>query len=371
MLSRKCKVVHVVNNLSPSSTPIEWINNLDRNIFDIYVVSLLNKGWTSMNRSVKVRTTRAQIRSDWRAYFDFYRIIKDIQPDIVHTHTNVSGFFGAVFGKINRAKIVDSEHNDHKGFNKIGLFLNTLTMKIAKVIICNSRNTLNSFYRLENLLIRNKQKNVIYNGVDVEWIDREYSNKDTALQKWNLEHKFVIGNIGRLTEQKDQRTIILAIKNIIKMIPNLRLIIVGSGKLEKNLKDLVRKNDLSKYVCFTGLVNREEVYQLLHCFDVFVMSSLWEGFCNAVVEAMAAKIPVIITKVEPLPEVVGDVGIYVPPNNPQAVANAILELKNSPQMAKEMGEVGRKRVLENFMIRKTVENYEELYDQLLKEKKTD
>lgn len=365
-MSQKYKILHVVNNLSPSSTPIEWLNNFDTNVFDIYVMSLLNKGQISANTNVKVRTTRAIGRNDWQAYLDFYCILKEIQPDIIHTHANVSGFLGAVFGKINKTKVVDTEHNDHKGFNKIGLLLNCVAMKIADVVICNSKNTLNSFYMFEKFLIKNKQKSIIYNGVDIEWIDREYGNKDKASQEWNLEDKFVIGNIGRLTKQKDQRTIILGIKKIINTIPNLKLIIVGSGKLEKNLKDLVMKNDLGKYVCFTGLLNRKKVYQLLHCFDVFVMSSLWEGFCNAVVEAMAARIPVIVTKVGPLPEVVGDSGIYVAPNKPQVITDAILELKDDPKKAKKIGEAGRKRVLENFSMRKTVENYEKLYNQLLK-----
>ncbi|MBA7696555.1 D-inositol-3-phosphate glycosyltransferase [subsurface metagenome] len=236
------------------------------------------------------------------------------------------------------------------------------------MIVCNSKNTLRSFYKFEKFLIRNKQKKIIYNGVDIEWIDKEYMNKEIALQKWNLEDRFVIGNIGRLIEQKDQKTIILGMKDIIKKISYAKLVIVGSGRLEKNLKKLVIENGLGKYVCFTGALNRGEVYRLLHCFDVFVMSSLWEGFCNAVVEAMAAKTPVIVTKVGPLPEVVGDSGIYVSPNDPQVIINAILELKNNPKMAKKMGEAARKRVIEKFSIQKTVENYEKLYEQLLKEK---
>ncbi|MCK5602425.1 glycosyltransferase, partial [Candidatus Pacearchaeota archaeon] len=98
---------------------------------------------------------------------------------------------------------------------------------------------------------------------------------------------------------------------------------------------------------------------------------LWEGFCVAVLQAMAARKPVILTDIPQFREAIdnGVCGKLVPVRDPEAIAKAILELKKNRKIAKEMGEAGRKKVIENFLIQKTVENYGKLYNELLKEKK--
>jgi glycosyltransferase involved in cell wall biosynthesis len=125
---------------------------------------------------------------------------------------------------------------------------------------------------------------------------------------------------------------------------------------------------LSEDVIFTGI--RQDVPNILGLLDVFVLPSLWEGLPIALLEAMAAGLPVVATAVGGTPEVVveGETGFLVPPRDPEALAEAILRLLREPDLRRRMGEAGRKRVAEHFSVEQMVQKTEALYEHLLAEK---
>ena len=114
----------------------------------------------------------------------------------------------------------------------------------------------------------------------------------------------VLGIIARLVEQKGHRYLIEAFATAVQQNRKLRLLIVGSGALEDDLKARVRHCGLEKAVLFTGY--RSDTVDLLGAIDIFVHPSLWEGFGLAVLEAMAMGKPVIATRVSALPELIED-----------------------------------------------------------------
>ncbi len=162
-------------------------------------------------------------------------------------------------------------------------------------------------------------------------------------------NSLLIGNIGRLIKEKDQETLIRAMPSIVEQFPHARLLIVGDGPLRRRLQELVGALAIGSYVCFTRAIGRMQVYKLLHAIDIFVMCSITEGFCNAVVEAMAARKPVIITDAGALPEVVGDAGIVVPPRQPESLAGAVLHLASlDVAEQRRIGAAGRRRTMSLF-----------------------
>jgi L-malate glycosyltransferase len=118
-------------------------------------------------------------------------------------------------------------------------------------------------------------------------------------------------------------------------------------------------------VRFLGAVPRAA--RLLPHFDVFVLSSVWEGMSNGLLEAMAAGRPVVATRVGGNPEVIvdGESGLLVPPRDPQALADAVLRLLRDPELARRMGAAASRRVEAEFTLPRMVHRLECLYDELL------
>ncbi len=115
---------------------------------------------------------------------------------------------------------------------------------------------------------------------------------------------------------------------------------------------------------------RKDVPALMHAMDVFAMPSIWEGFGLVLLEAMAAGRPIVASRVATIPEVVVDglTGLLVPPGDPLALAEALAELANQPELAARLGQAGRERVRRQFSLEKMVGDTELLYRELVEER---
>jgi glycosyltransferase involved in cell wall biosynthesis len=211
---------------------------------------------------------------------------------------------------------------------------------------------------------------VIHNGVDITWLENCSHEKNEIRKAYGLgPDDFVIGNVGRLVPPKDQESLIRGMAMVTKSLESAKLIIVGTGPLRTTLENLVRKLDLEKNVIFAGSLQREAVYQLLHAIDLFVMYSLWEGFCNALVEAMAARKPVVASDIETFREIMGESSCLVPPQNPTALATAILDIANMPVEERQvMGEALHQHAATDFFLKSTAEAYQHVYERMLQQR---
>lgn len=218
-----------------------------------------------------------------------------------------------------------------------------------------------------NYKIRNKNVMVIYNGIDFmeyNYIDAEkvYYEKARLGLKENTK---VVGVVSRLVKNKGIEVFISSIPDILKDFPNARFLIVGEGDLFDRLKDLTIALGVKDEVFLTGY--KEDIKMMLALIDIFVVSSLHESFPLNVMEAMAAKLPVVATNVGGIPELVDDgvTGILIPPNNPKILSREICKLLKDPSKYKEMGQWGRDRVGKYFSSNEMIENTEKIYDKLL------
>jgi len=164
----------------------------------------------------------------------------------------------------------------------------------------------------------------------------------------------VILCIGSLTRVKDQATIIRAIAKI----DGARLLLAGDGPLRLELEALALRLGVGSRVDFLGV--REDIPQLVANADLYVQSSIWEGFCLAVVEAMCGRVPCIVSCNSGLQEVVGDAGIYFQPGNDDQLASAIRALSRN---AEERAAIINRGVVQaaRFTLRACGEAYERLY----------
>lgn len=175
----------------------------------------------------------------------------------------------------------------------------------------------------------------------------------------------LILNVGRLVPQKGQRYLILAMRRIVSKFPNARLLIAGEGWLRPALERLIQAEGLTEHVTLLG--ERRDIARLLRAADIFVFPSLFEGLGNAVLEAMAAGKPCIVSRIPALCEITenGKVALLADVQSPEDLAANILRLADSRDRAEQMGQEARAWVRERFRIEGSVAALEALYERLV------
>jgi len=200
---------------------------------------------------------------------------------------------------------------------------------------------------------------VIYNGVDLDKFTEKFVTGHSSLVTPH------VGCVGTLREVKGHRYLLEAIAAVREQVPHVHLSLVGDGPARGALEDLRQRLGLNGSVSLWGM--RDDVHALLKQFDVFVLPSLSEGISNALLEAMAAGLPVVATNVGGTPEVVqhGVTGLLVPPQDSRALADALRQVLSDPDRRHEMGRKGRERVEAHFSLSAMARHYEQVYEQAL------
>ncbi len=202
---------------------------------------------------------------------------------------------------------------------------------------------------------------LIPNGIDVEAV-----RNAVGLSRESLgiaDDAFVVGMIGRLSPQKAPDVFIRAAKLIHDEVPNSAFIIVGNGEEEEEVRNFAKENGLQLVV--TGWTDVPYCY--LKVFDVAMLLSRWEGFGLAVVEYMAAEKNVVASRTDAIPTLVEDGvdGLLVDVDNPQDAADKVLWLYRHPEEAAEMRRKALEKVIENYDIKRVVDQHMEMFNNLI------
>jgi glycosyltransferase involved in cell wall biosynthesis len=218
---------------------------------------------------------------------------------------------------------------------------------------------------------KNRTKVVkIYSGIDLNKFQPINNQQKNEFRKiWGLKpDDLVIGIVSKLWEGKGHRILIRAFQAVQKQIKNAKLVIVGEGYLDKELKSLVQEYDLNKSVLFTGF--QMDVSQIMAVFDVAVLPSSFEGMGRVLVEAMAMEKPVIASRVGGIPDLVehGLQGLLVEPGKTEPLQAALVILLTDPVLARQMGKAGRQKALTQFSSQTMVQSIQKVYLDLLKQK---
>jgi starch synthase (maltosyl-transferring) len=205
---------------------------------------------------------------------------------------------------------------------------------------------------------------VIPNGVDLASFDAGSPVSRASLGV--PDDAFLALTVGRLDAQKGLPELLSAAEQVVSARENWRLAIVGDGpRRHWIVEQLASRPTLAGRVKWVG--RRDDVPGLMRSADLLVHPSLWEGMPNVVLEAMAARLPVVATEVEGSEDLVvpGETGWLVPPGDPSRLAGAILEAVDDPGRARSLGRAGRARVEAEFVIDRAVAKYEALWSGLL------
>jgi len=299
---------------------------------------------------------------DLGSYVRLFRLLRTLKPDIVHTRnfgTLDCQFVAWLAGVRHR---IHGEHGwdiyDPEGrLPKFRLVRRVLSPLIETFVALSAE--------LESWLIHDvgipvRKVRRICNGVDIE----RFAARMRALRDVD---RCVVGSVTRFSEIKDPLNTIRAFVELHRAHPGaVHLLMVGHGPLKAEAMSALRQSELEGAACLPGSV--VDVAPYLERMDVFVLGSRREGISNTVLEAMAAGLPVVATRVGGNVELVEDgvTGFLVAPQSPSAIASAVARYLADPALARQHGAAGRKRVEEEFSISAMIARYTELYDASLR-----
>jgi len=296
--------------------------------------------------------------------FKLVSLIKQKKIDVIHAHNATAWFYGTWASILTRVPIVYTEH-DRSFPTPLRLkYFHYFFGRYATAVIAVSKAVKENLEKYEHI----KNAKVIYNGIDPD-LFKPASIEEKVLKKKQLglnKNDFVLGNVGRMDYWKNQRILIEILPDLKKISPQIKLILVGGGEEEGNLKKSAIKKGVKNDVIFLG--QRSDVNQILKAFDIFVFPSLTEGLPLVVIEAMATGLPIVASHVGGIPELVvnGETGFLVSPASKEEIKEAIIKLLNNPELRKEMGQIARKRFETHFSLPQMVQKYIEVYEEVVR-----
>lgn len=206
---------------------------------------------------------------------------------------------------------------------------------------------------------------VISNGRDLTPYVRATGDRSLYDELEISEASPVVGTVGRLIERKGHEDIITAWPQIRERHPEAHLVLVGDGPHRSALEELIEATGEANSIHLLG--RRDDVPSVLDTMDLFVFPSHFEGLPNALMEAMAAGLPIVTTPVDGNAELVtdGETGVFVPVEDPDALAASVIDVLGRPDNGASLGEAARDHVLSEYSIDRMVTEFDKLYRELV------
>ena len=291
--------------------------------------------------------TEMDLSAAWR----LSRVIKQLQPDIVHAHDPHAVAMAALALSMStqpkRAALVAARRVD---FRLKGNALSRWKYGQVDRFICASE-------AIRKILLADgvpaSRAVTVHEGIDLGHVAAA-AGANLHEELWLPHGSPIVGNVAALVPHKGQRHFVEAAALVVREVPDARFVIAGEGELRPTLEHLIKHLNLEKHVMLAGF--RPDVLSVHKGFDIFVMSSITEGLGTSLLDAMACGKPIVATTAGGMPEVVqdGKTGILVPPRNDQAMADAIVKLLKDPALRERMGAAGLSRVNAKFSAERMV-----------------
>lgn len=303
---------------------------------------------------------------DWRMFWRIARIARAEKIDVIHTHNSTAHFYGAIAGKLAGTKVLHTEHGKNVGEETRYHRLNRFAARFTDRTVTVSEQNAKIAVAHEGA----KNPTVIPNGIRVGQFNAARNSPGRR-----------IGSVGRLVREKNYPLLMRAVAKI----PDAELVLVGDGPLRDELETLANEIvgqaprlpslhsmtaaeaaalQSGRRVRFLG--QRADVADLLAGFDVFALSSSTEGMSIALLEAMAARCPIVVTAVGGNVELIQHMqtGLIVPPDDENALRTAIARLLDDRTLAARLGDAARKAAHQRYSVETMTRRYEELWRQL-------
>ncbi|MFW6022666.1 MAG: glycosyltransferase family 4 protein [Halanaerobiaceae bacterium] len=384
---RQIKVLHIITRLAnggADENTLYTIKGLDPSIYDIDLMTGEENNPEMMANlnlpdSIKLYKVKGLLRdispyNDISACYRMYKIIKSNNYDIVHTHIAKAGVLGRLAAKMAGVPIII--HGIHgttfpETIHPVKQFLFKSVERICG-------NFTDYFIPVGEDMKQKYLKagigdvsrcQTVYSGMELDkFINAaNYSHQEVLKIRRSLgisDDSIVIGNVSKIQERKGFKYYLRLAQSIIKKYDNVDFMIVGSGPDEENIREMCENMGLSDRVIFTG--HRTDVEDMFACFDIKVLTSLWEGLPRVLVQAAAVGKPIVTFDVDGAWEIVeeGKNGYVVPMKDIDAMASRIECLIDDKDLRTRMGVYSRQKVSNLWSVDHMVSDIDNIYNKL-------
>ncbi|HEY3969293.1 MAG TPA: glycosyltransferase [Planctomycetaceae bacterium] len=363
---RRVQVVHLVLGLNVGGLEkvvYDLVRCIDQDLFAVRILCLEQIGaWGPKFEAlgIPVENLNTKNRKIPGRVAAVARRLRELRPDVLHTHNPAPHLVGAIAARLSGVPVVvHTKHGRNYPRNKKWVLANRMASALTDKVIAVSQDAAEVALQIER--IKTNKVETIWNGVDLSRFSARETTPPGAARR--------AIHVARISyPDKDQRTLLAAVRIVADAEPDFMIDLVGDGPDRADLEAYCDELQLRRNVNFIGF--RDDVHECLSQAGFFVLSSVTEGVSLTLLEAAASGLPIVATRVGGNSEVVSheETGLLVPPQSPGALAEAMLEMLRHPQRAAQMGLAGRRRIENHFDLRRAVARYEQLYLSLLPRK---
>ena len=335
---------------------------------DVCIVSLTELGPMGLEaRSQGIRTESLDMRRgvpDPRGLIRLIRLVRAWKPDVLHSHMIHANLMARAVRLFARVPVmVSTIHNIYEG-GPLWMAAYRISNGLVDHMTIISEAAADRF--VNDGIVPRELLTCVPNGVDTERFRQVApETREAVRSSIGVNDSFVWLAVGRFEVAKDYPNMLQAFVQVCRSDSKAVLLLVGHGSLQQETESLAQSLGLGDRIRFLGV--RSDVPEVMAAADGYVMSSAWEGMPIALLEAAAAGLPIVATRVGGNHEVVreGESGFLVPPGDSDALGQAMLRLMDqTPEQRREMGERGREHIRVHYGLGRVVERWQDLYRQV-------
>lgn len=298
--------------------------------------------------------------------------LRDVRPDVVHTHSSKAGILGRAAAARLDIPAVHTVHGAsfHFGQNPLAFRAYVAAERWAARRTAHFISVADAMTRayVAARIAPPEMFTTVYSGFDVDpFLQPPRPPAQVREELGIAPHRLVIGKVARLFHLKGHEFVIAAAERVVAAHPQALFLFIGDGILREVYERQIRERGLAGHFVFAGLVPPERVPELLHACDLVVHTSQWEGLARVLPQALIAGKPVVSYDVGGAREVVvpGETGFLLPRDSVDALADAVLHLAHDPALRRQMGETGRSRFTSQFRHETMTQHVREVYERVL------
>jgi glycosyltransferase involved in cell wall biosynthesis len=366
----RLRILHLITRLSVGGAErllIDLVRRLDATRFESLVCCIQARGELAAELEaagmpvVCLERMRGK-RFDWRAVADLRRLLRREGVSLVHSHLYHANLYGRLAAILASVPAVATVHNVYTRPKFHRRVLNRwLARRSARVIAVSDqvRHDLLTYDGIDPARVV-----TIRNGIDLRRVASALTREQARARLSIPGGTLAIGCVGRLEEQKGHRYLLDACALLAREagLGRFRVLLVGDGRLRAALEQHAAALGIGASVSFLGM--RSDVADILRALDIYAMPSLWEGLPLAMLEAMAAGLPVVISEVGGVAEALDErCGVRVAPKDSGALADALRQLATQPERRRSLGSAARARAEAEFGAEAMIARLSRVYEE--------
>jgi glycosyltransferase involved in cell wall biosynthesis len=367
------RVLHLITRLPVGGAErllVDVVRGLDRGRFESLVCCIQEKGPLAAELErfgvpVFCLDRMRSKRFDLPAVRDLARLLRRERIDVMHSHLYHANLYGRLAARLAGVPAIATVHNTYTRVKLHRRLLNRLLTGKRSHVVAVSEDVRRDLVKYDG--IPQDRIAVIHNGIDVSRVQSSLSREQARAQLGIAGDAIAVGCVARLEEQKGHRFLLEALALLNEAprgAPRFTLLLAGDGRLRAELERRAAALGVAAQTRFLG--TRSDVADVLRALDVYAMPSLWEGLSIAMLEAMAAGLPIVISDVSGVAQVIGndEYGLRVPAGDPAALAQAIRALADHPEKRAALGAAARERVIAKFSMQAMLGELSRLYEEV-------